>query len=73
MARYRYKIPLSERIANWAAGFGIGAVIFVWLIGVLASIALPIVIIWALVKLVMHFTADPVTTAMVGNALSYLS
>lgn len=48
-------------------------IVLVWLFGALASLAFVAFICWAIYKLVMHFTVDPVATAMVGNALSYLS
>lgn len=54
------KRTIRERITDKlpavvGGGLGVGFVIMM-ILGVLGSIALPIVIIWAIIKMVMHFT-----------------
>lgn len=53
---YREK-SLRERANEFVIGFGFVGIILLWLFGILISFALPIVVIWALIKLVFHFTA----------------
>ena len=52
-----HKKYIGERITEFALGFGFFGLLLFWIICVLASIALPFVVIWAIIKLVFHFTA----------------
>lgn len=48
-------------------------VVLLWLLFVVIKLAVIGVVIWAIYKLVMHFTTSPAATAMLETVTPYLS